>query len=279
MYRALLLNLVVLLFSLFAAAQSGQGPENSLPTAGIDGSRNPEAISDINAQLVWLLAASPAANDSAVEQAARQAYQHHAVNLDAPDVLKLNAVLRDFRNQHDALAAEYNGSAPSIGREELWREYRNFRNKENDLVAATIRSINDQFPAAAAQLTSTIQEAKKNIQLSFYRSSTNPDYVTNPRTAVTGFAYIQGAVSAMSNSGKPTLYQTVLIAGMVPGCPGKVRPKVLNVVGGNVGWVEGPTFSPIEYMSFQNTQPSAANEKKTQAAQLVMCELPGSRGD
>ena len=278
MRHALLLNLLILLFSLFAAAQSGQGPEDSLPTAGVDGSKNPEAISDINAQLVWLLAASPSASDSAVEQAARQAYQQQALKVDAANAAKLNTLLRDFSSQHDALAADYNASAPSISRDELWREYRNFRNKENDLVAVTVRAINDQFPAAAAQFTSTVQEAKRSMQLSFYRSSTNPDYITNPRTAVTGFAYIQGAVSATSSSGKPTRYQTVLIVGMVPGCPGKVLPKLLNIVGGNAGWTEGPKFSPVEYMSFQNTQSGPANEKKTQAAQLVVCELGGNRG-
>jgi len=75
-------------------------------------------------------------------------------------------------------------------------------------------------------LHSAIQNVRDNLFISTYKSSADPDYANNPRTAATGFAYIQGAVgtSATYPHGKTVHYITAVVAGMVPGCPGKPFP-------------------------------------------------------
>ena len=101
-------------------------------------------------------------------------------------------------------------------------------------------------------LRSEIQRARDNISVSTFRSSSDPDYANNPRTAATGFAYIQGAVSVSAFTGdskSPVRWITAVIVGMVPGCPGKPFPTV--TIDGS--YVEGPQSSPLQYIDFQRT--------------------------
>jgi len=257
MPRAGLLLFIILVSIQVAIAQpSPQLPKDPYPSVNTPGDANPAAVSDLNAQLIWLMAASPAANDSADVAAARKSYQHAGLGyLGAADQVKLNVVLADFRSLHDAFAAAYNALMPTISRDDVWHEYRDFRIKVNDLVAETFRSINDSFPNSAAQLHTTIEEAKRSINLTTYNSSTDTSYASNARTAATGFAMIQGTVSnavSRSNNKSPAPdYATAVIVGMVPGCPGKVVPVILPTTGQPP--VEGPKTHPWEYVNFQYT--------------------------
>ena len=53
------LIVVVLLFALSTVVALAQVDPSKLPTVTTQGNTNPEAISDANAQLIWLLAATP----------------------------------------------------------------------------------------------------------------------------------------------------------------------------------------------------------------------------
>ncbi len=222
------------------------------------GNLNPEVVSDINAQLIWLLAASPTVKDSPDEATARSVYLLDAFGgANAANQEKLVAALREFRARHDAIAAEYNALIPSVAREDVWMEYRNFRVKVNDLVAETVRNLYSTFPDNAGQFHTAIEQTKRTIYVSAYKSSADPDYANSPRAAATGFTYIQGAVTgnAVVKHSKTT-YVTAVIAGMVPGCPGKVFPTV--TIGG--ASAEGQHLHPWEYMDFQNTRATTSNK-------------------
>jgi hypothetical protein len=258
MLKAIALLIVTLVGVLTVAAQS---PEDKLPTVTTQGTTNPEAISDLNAQLIWLLGAAPGPQDSSNETAARAAYRQTAFGkMDTGTREKLDGLLREFRVRHDALAAEYNARIPSVQREDVWVVYRDFRVKVNDLVAETVRTLYAALPDGGSRWHSTIQETKRTIYLSAYRSSADPEYASNPRTASTGFTYIQGAVSGGGH------FLTAVIVGMVPGCPGKVYPTV--VIGG--ASAEGPLLHPREYMNFQRTQASAPDNYGI----AVQCAIP-----
>ena len=253
MPKAAILLLLVPFCVLPAPAQSAA---DKLPTVTTGGNLNPEAVSDINAQLIWLLAASPTVQDSLDEGIARSIYQLDAfAGLNAGNQEKLVSALREFRTRHDAIAAEYNALIPSVAREDVWVEYRDFRVKVNDLVAETVRNLYSMFPESAAQFHTAIEQCKRTIYLSAYKSSVDPDYATSPRAASTGFTYIQGAV-ASGPAGKQSAagYVTAVIAGMVPGCPGRVYPQIR--IGAESGaWIDGPQQPPLEYLNYQVTKP------------------------
>jgi hypothetical protein len=256
MAKVIILLLLIAASPLLAIGQTkSQSASDRLPTITTKGNTNPETVSDINAQLIWLLAASPAPHDSGMETAARSQYWRVAFgNLNAQEQEKLSATLRDFRSRHDAFAADYNKLVPSVGRDDVWKEYRDFRVKVNDLVAETVRTLNDLFPDSAAQFHSTVEIGKSFMFLSSYRSSTDPDYAASPRAAATGFTFIQGAVS-----GGP--FATGVTVGMVPGCPGKMIPQI-RVGTAADSLVMGPPTAPWEYINFQVTKPVAEHQVK-----------------
>jgi hypothetical protein len=268
MPKVIILLLLIAANALAAPAQSqSQSAIDKLPTVTTQGDTNPEAVSDINAQLIWSLAASPAPQDTSVETAARSEYQSVAFGrLNVQNQEKLNATLRDFRSRHDAFAADYNAAVPSVSRNDVWEVYRDFRIKVNDLVAETVRALNDQFPDSAAQFQSVIQTCKATMALSAYRSSSDPNYASNPRTAATGFTYIQGAVTNGA-------YTTAVIVGMVPGCPGRVYPQV--AIGGSDASVDGPHIHPWQYMHFQQT--GRVNRPQTGYVIAVECAIGSSQ--
>ena len=276
MRKAFVLLLLLAVSTLFAMAQS---VPVQLPTVTTEGNTNTEGISDINAQLIWLLAAAPVAQDSELETAARSTYQSIAFgNLNSADQASLSARLSDFRSSHDALAADYNKLIPTVSRENVWSEYRDFRVKVSELVAETVRALNDQFPDSAAQFSSKVREAKNTLALSAYRSSADPNYATNPSTAATGFTYIQGglssgpAASPAKNPALATIYTTAIIVGMVPGCPGKVVPNIH--IGSSDAGADGPHTNPWEYVNFQRTVgPLSVRSGYTI---VVGCELPAA---
>ena len=170
---------------------------------------------------------------------------------------KVVAALREFRARHDAIAAEYNALIPSVAREDVWMEYRNFRVKVNDLVAETVRNLYSMFPDSAGLFHTAIEQTKRTIYLSAYKSTADPDYANSPRAAASGFTYIQGAVTGNAIvKHSTTTYVTAVIAGMVPGCPGKVLPTV--TIGGALS--EGPHLHPWEYMDFQSTRATTSNK-------------------
>ena len=249
--------LLLLLIAACAMPTVAQSPSEKLPTVTTGGDLNPEVVSDTNAQLVWLLAASPTALDTDLEKVARSEYQRAAFGaLSAPNQAALNATLREFRIRHDAYATEYNALIPSISRDDVWMEYRNFRVKVNDLVAETIRNLYSTFPDSAGPFHTAIEECKRTMYLSSYRSTADPDYATSPRAAATGFTYIQGAVAGRSRAPEKQNASyggviTAVIVGMVPGCPGKVVPSVF--LGGSDAGADGPHIHPWEYMNFQMT--------------------------
>src|SRR5664279_2638549 len=269
MAKVSILLLLIVVSPLLTIGQSKlPSASDRLPTVTTPGKTNPETVSDINAQLIWLLGASPAPHDSAMETAARSAYWREAFgNLSFQDQEKLSATLRDFRSHHDAFAAEYNGLVPSISRDDVWKEYRDFRVKVNDLVAETVRTLNDLFPDSAAQFHSTVEVGKSFMFLSSYRSSADPDYATSSRAAATGFTFIQGAVS-----GGP--FATGVTVGMVPGCPGKMIPQI-RVGTADDSLVMGPPTAPWEYVNFQVTKPIAEHQVKYSS--MVNCFISKSQ--
>src|SRR5271169_6477172 len=103
MPKAIILLLSVALFALLSrAVLVAQSDADKLPTVTTQGDTNPEAVSDINAQLIWLLAASPGAQDSPLEIAARSEYQQIAFGMLGPgDQSQLSSSLRNFRSRHD----------------------------------------------------------------------------------------------------------------------------------------------------------------------------------
>jgi hypothetical protein len=259
----------LLLILCFAFPLFAQSAADKLPTVTTGGNLNPEVVSDTNAQLIWLLAASPTVKDSLDEATARNVYLLDAfAGPSAANQEKIVAALREFRTRHDAIASEYNALVPSIARENVWMEYRDFRVKVNDLVSETVRNLYSMFPDSAGQFHTAIEQTKRTIYLSSYKSSADPDYASSPRAAATGFTYIQGAVTghaAVKHS--TTTYVTAVIAGMVPGCPGKVFPTV--TIGGALA--QGPHLHPWDYMDFQSTQ--AAKSNKAEYGIAVQCAL------
>jgi hypothetical protein len=268
MRRSFTLFFLIALCSLVAFAQTDAPPPGGFPAVTTEGNTRPETVSDLNAQLVWLMAAAPSSQDSPQESAARKEYQRGALgNLSAQQSESLNGTLRDFRNRHDASAAEYNALVPSMARDDVWVEYRNFRNKVNDLVADTIRRLNDSFPAGSSQFHSTIEDLKSHISVTTYHSSVDANYSSNPRTTVTGFAIFQGTIS--SNT-KGVGYVTAVIVGMVPGCRGKNFPLV--ILSSNTAPIMGPPTLPWEYINFQYTTPTS--KAVGLAGIMVNCEMP-----
>ena len=268
MRRSFTLLLVLAISPLVAFAQTDAPAPGDFPSVTTAGNSRPETVSDLNAQLIWLMAAAPASHDSPQESAARKEYQRAGLgNLTAQQFESLNGVLREFRTRHDGFAADYNALVPSMGRDEVWVEYRNFRNKVNDLVAETIRRLNESFPAGSSQLHSTIEDAKSNISVTTYHSSVDTNYSSNPRTTATGFAMFQGTISS---NAKGVGYVTAVIVGMVPGCRGKVFPLVM--VSSSGAPVLGPKTLPWEYINFQYTMPTsrAVNLEGI----MVNCEMP-----
>jgi hypothetical protein len=253
----------------FAFPLLSQSAADKLPTVTTGGNLNPEVVSDINAQLIWLLAASPTVKDSLDEAAARSLYLRDAFGgSSAANQEKLVAALREFRARHDAIASEYNALTPSVARENVWMEYRDFRVKVNDLVAETVRNFYSMFPDSASQFHTAIEQTKRTIYLSSYKSSADPDYANSPRAAATGFTYIQGAVTGNAVvKHSTTTYVTAVIAGMVPGCPGKVFPTIAS--GG--GLAQGPHLHPREYMDFQSTR--ATKSDKADYGIAVQCAI------
>jgi len=274
MPKAIYLLLLLVVSNFLAIAQTApQMPKEPYPTVNTPGEANPAAVTDINAQWIWLMAVSPAAKDSPEVTAARRSYQRAGLGpLSAADESKLNAMLGEFRSRHDDFAAAYNSLIPSVSRDDVWHEFRDLRIKINDLVAETIRSINDAFPNAAGQLHTTIEEGKRSINLTTYNSSADKNYASNPRTAATGFAMVQGTVTnATSQAGaKPpaVAYVTAVIVGMVPGCPGKIVPLVMPMTGGPP--VEGPKTDKWDYMNFQYTTRLAGSPG---IGMMVNCEM------
>jgi hypothetical protein len=252
-FASLLLLLFCCAFPLLS-----QSPADKLPTVTTSGNLNPEVVSDINAQLIWLLASSPTVKDSLDETTARGVYLLDAFGgANASNQQNVAAALREFRVRHDAIAAEYDALIPSVEREDVWMEYRNFRVKVNDLVAETARNLYSMFPDSSSQFHTAIEQTKRTIYLSAYKSSADPDYASSPRAAATGFTYIQGAVTGKAVvRHSTTTYVTAVIVGMVPGCPGKAFPTV-TIEG---ALVQGPHLHPWRYMDFQNTRASRSNE-------------------
>jgi hypothetical protein len=267
-----IIALLVLIFApLFTAAQtSPKLPKDPYPTVNTPGDTDPASVSDVNAQLVWLMAVSPAPKDTAEVAMARSAYQRAGLGkLGADDQARLNSVLADFRKRHDSFAADYNALIPTISRDDVWREYRDFRIKVNDLVAETMRAVNDALPGSGAELHTTIEEQKRSTNLTTYKSSVDTNYASNPRTASTGFAMLEATVSDAGHSGRLPAYATAVIVGMVPGCPGKVVPMVMPTTGQPP--VEGPKSHPWEYLNFQYTTRIAGSPG---VGIMVNCELP-----
>lgn len=277
MFRTLV---VVLLFALPAAVTFAQVDPSKLPTVATGGNTNPGAISDINAQLIWLLAATVPPGQLSGEESMDDRIAASLMirvgtlgTLNPEQGKKLESRLSQFRSAHDALAADYNARISSVAREDVWMEYRDFRVKVNDLVADTIRTLNNDFPDSASSLRSAIQRVRDNVFVSTYKSSTDPDYANSPRTAATGFAYIQGAVanSAYDPEGKTVHYITAVVTGMVPGCPGKPYPTA--TIDGAI--VEGPKLSPLQYMNFQRTRKSTSERPSYFIA--VKCAIPSEQ--
>jgi hypothetical protein len=272
MPKSIVLLLVLSFTSLLTAAQTSQKlPKEPFPSMNTPGETDPAAVSDVNAQLIWLIAVSPGTLDSPEVASARSSYQRAGLgSLGAADEAKLNSILTDFRTRHDAAAAAYNALIPTISRDDVWHEYRDFRIKVNDLVAETLRSINDSFPASAAQLHTTIEEGKRSINLTTYKSSVDTDYASNPHTTSTGFAMIEGIVTNTAPGSKSSKsYATAVILGMVPGCPGKVVPMVLPANGQPP--VAGLRMHPWEYVNFQYTGSVAGSPG---IGTTVQCEMP-----
>lgn len=268
MRRSLTLLLVAAFCSVVAFAQTDAPPPGGFPSVTTEGNSRPETVSDLNAQLIWLMAAAPASQDSPQESAARKEYQHAALgNLNAQQFENLNGILREFRTRHDAFAAEYNALVPSMVRDDVWVEYRNFRNKVNDLVAETIRHLNDSFPSGSSQLHSTIEDAKSHIAVTTYHSSVDTNYSSNPRTTATGFAMFEGAISS---NAKGAGYVTAVVVGMVPGCRGKVFPLVM--VSSGAAPIVGPETLPWEYVNFQYT--TSTSRAVNLGGMMVNCEMP-----
>lgn len=253
--------------SLFSLAQSvpdpGKVPRRNLPTKNVDETKIPNEVSDTTAYLMWLLAASPTANDSELEKSARQVYLDNALlmsNLGPEGHRRLDAILEDFRASHDALVAQYNGFIASTNRDHLWVEYRALRTKENDLANLKVNAIAQEFPAQAEGFKRHVVFMKRFITQSFYQPTGDPNYAAKPETAATGFSYITAQLVGFSNSltmaneEGPTHYETVQIIGMVPGCPGMVKAHIRNDLGTEGDWVEGPLTNPVEYISLQTTR-------------------------
>jgi hypothetical protein len=265
MSKALVLAVLLTLCAVSAIAQP---PADKLPTVTTMGNTNPEAISDINAQLIWLIAAAPPSTtrmsgppEQAIDQfSAGMLYRFTAfpAAMSGDRNTKLMEILGNFRSAYDSLINDFNAGIASVPRDDIWKVYRDLRVKTNDLVVATIRTLNNTFPENADSLRNEIQRARDTISVSTYKSSSDPDYANNPRTAATGFAWIQGGVSVAASDGKDETiahWITVVIEGMVPGCPGKLFPTA--TIDGK--YVEGPKIEPVQYMDFQKTVRSTSS--------------------
>lgn len=272
MFRPLVVVLVLILSTIIAFAQSDS---DKLPLVSIGGSTNAEAVSDINAQLIWLLAATAKPGERGREEymdamTAGMLIRVSAFGtLDQEQQQKLASILSQFRSTHDSLAADYNSRISEVGRESVGKEYQDFRVKVNDLVADTMRTLNSTFPDSAASLHSTMQNVRKNTFIASVRGSNNIDYASDPNTAATGFAYIQGAVvNSASFRGEKLEYITVVMIGMVPGCPGQPFPTV-NL---DSMRAEGPKIGPLEYMNYQTMFKTTA--ERAQNFMSVKCSNP-----
>ena len=134
--------------------------------------------------------------------------------------LPLKKMLGDFRSSYNSLVHEFNTRISSVPPSDVWKEYRDFRVKINDLVADTIRTLNNAFPEDVAALHSEIQRTKEGIMFSTYKSLSNPDYQSDRRNAATGFGYLLGAVSVAANNGDSenvVRWVMTVIVGMIPG--------------------------------------------------------------
>ena len=89
----------------------------------------------------------------------RLAFPSVKPNASAP----LVKLLGDFRSAYDSLVSEFNTRISTVPPNDVWKEYRDFRVKTNDLVAETIRTLNNTFPVDAAALRSAIQRGKEGI--------------------------------------------------------------------------------------------------------------------
>jgi hypothetical protein len=269
---------VVLLFALSAVVALAQVAPDKLYIDEISGKTNPEAIPDVDAQLIWLLAAAPVvpmASPSERGQMMDRLGATFVLQLTAFPSVKLSAnghlveTLDGFRSSYDSLVSEFNNRIASVPPNDVWKEYRDLRVKINDLVANTIRILNNTFPEDAAALRSEIQRAKGGTSFSSYKSLSDPNYDSDRRNAATGFGYIVGALSISAvEHGKNVAWITTVIVGMIPGCPGK--PYATVSVDGSV--TEGPQVSPVEYVYFLHTD--KANSVSPSYSNSVQCAVP-----
>ena len=269
---------VALLFALSAVVALAQVAPDKLYIDVISGKTNPEAIPDVDAQLIWLLAAAPDSPTGSSGQPdqmmdrfvttslpQRLAFPSVKPNASAP----LVKLLGDFRSAYDSLVSEFNTRISTVPPNDVWKEYRDFRVKINDLVAETIRTLNNTFPVDAAALRSAIQRGKEGIIFSTNKSLSDPEYDSDRRNATTGFGYISAGVSVSAfEHGKSVAWITTVIVGMIPGCPGK--PYATVSVDGSV--TEGPQVSPIEYVYFLHTD--RANSMSPSYSRSVQCAVP-----
>ena len=269
---------VVLLFALLGVVALAQLPPGKLYIDATSGKTNPESIPDVDAQLMWLLAAtqevpigSPSERQMIYGLVATSTLRYTAFPSVKPNAsTPLLKVLGGFRSSYNSLVHEFNARISSVPPNDVWKEYRNFRVKINDLVADTIRTLNNAFPEDVAALHSEIQRTKEGIMFSTYKILSNPDYQSDRRNAATGFGYIQGNVSVSTiEQDKIVVWIRTVIVGMIPGCQGE--PYATVSVDGSV--TEGPKVSPLEYIDFQHTDKT--NSAPPSYSGGVKCHVSG----
>ena len=264
-------KIVVLLFALFAAVAVAQSAPGKLYIDAISGKTNPEAIPDVDAQLIWLLAAAPVTMAPSEGQPIDRGAATHLLRRTAFPSVKpsesepLDQVLGGFHSAYDSLVHEFNARIDSVPPNDVWKEYRDFRVKVNTLVAETIRTLNNKFPEDAASLRSEIERAKGGIMFSSYKSS-DPNYERERVAPATGFGYLLGALSSSALfHDKAVGWITTVIVGMIPGCPGK--PYATVNVDGVV--TNGPQLSPVESVYFVHSD--KANPEQPNYSHSVQC--------
>ena len=269
---------VVLLFALLGVVALAQDAPDKLYIDEIRGNTDPKAIPDVDAQLIWLLAAtqgvpigSPSESQMMDRYFATFVLQFTAFPSVKPSAsLPLKKMLGDFRSSYNSLVHEFNTRISSVPPNDVWKEYRDVRVRINDLVADTMRNLNTTFPEDVAALHSEINRAKTGIRFSSYKSLSNPDYQSDRRNAATGFGYIQGNVSVSTiEQDKIVVWIRTVIVGMIPGCQGE--PYATVSVDGSV--TEGPKVSPLEYIDFQHTD--KANSMSPSYSSYVKCQVTG----
>lgn len=168
MIRYVTTILVLAVFALGAWAQNSplQHQHTIAATTVIDGSKNPELISDSTAYRMWLLTVSVPSNPSEQEINAQKAHLAKLHLTSDVDYLVLQPILAEFKSRYVSLVNHFNESAKAALARGTQPDQTLFLQQRDDLIQATQAAISLRLsPESTSRIDKVVQDHKKSIRI------------------------------------------------------------------------------------------------------------------